>query len=91
MLYVIRARVALKKYFWKQLNTQIIIFTYIVKKTEKVFTTVQYIICRVQRLNSWTKSRQKSSEFSSLLFTVTSTALLEISISSNSRNLLQFR
>ncbi len=30
----------------------------------------------VQRPNSWTKSRQKSSEFSSLLFTVTSTALL---------------
>ncbi len=28
--------------------------------------------------NSWTKSRQKSYEFSSLLFTVTPTALLEI-------------
>ncbi len=33
-----------------------------------------------QRLNSSTKSRQKSYEFSSLLFTVTSTALLEILI-----------
>jgi hypothetical protein len=30
----------------------------------------------VPRPNSWKKSRQKSEEFSSLLFTVTSTALL---------------
>jgi hypothetical protein len=42
--------------------------------------------CTVQRPNTWTKTRQK---FSSLLFTVTSTALPEISISSNSRNLLE--
>ncbi len=31
---------------------------------------------RLQRLNSWTKSRQKSSEFSFLLFTVASTTAL---------------
>ncbi len=48
------------------------------------------LIKRTIRPNSWTKSLQKSSEFSSLLFTVSSTALLEISISSNSHNLLQF-
>jgi hypothetical protein len=45
---------------------------------------------RHMRPNSWTKSRQKSAEFSSLLFTVTFIALFEISVSSNSRNLLQF-
>jgi hypothetical protein len=33
---------------------------------------------------------QTKAEFSSLLFKVTSTGLLEISISSNSRNLLKF-
>jgi hypothetical protein len=44
-----------------------------------------------ERPNSWTKSRKKSEEFSSLLFTVTSIQLcLEISFSSNQRNLLQF-
>ncbi len=42
---------------------------------------------RSLRPNSWTKSSQK---FSSLLFTISSTPLLEIYISSNSRNLLQF-
>jgi hypothetical protein len=42
----------------------------------------------VKRPNSWTKSRQKSEEFSSVPFTVTSTQLcLEISIFSNQRNL----
>jgi hypothetical protein len=44
----------------------------------------------VLRLNSWTKSRQKSEDFSSLLFTVTSSDCLEVSISSSSRKLLQF-
>ncbi len=33
------------------------------------------ICCGVQRPNSWTKSKQKSQEFSSLLFKVISTAL----------------
>jgi hypothetical protein len=40
--------------------------------------SVQYYILfnlNVHRPNSWTKSRQKSSEFSSLLFTDTSTVL----------------
>jgi hypothetical protein len=42
----------------------------------------------IQRPNSRTKSRQRL--FCSLLFKATSTASLEISISSNSRNLLPF-
>ncbi len=46
---------------------------------------------QIRRQNSSTKFRQKSWEFSSLLFTVISLQLcLEISISSHSRNLLQF-
>jgi hypothetical protein len=36
---------------------------------------VTFLVCIVLRPNSWTKYRQKSSEFFSLLFTVTSTAL----------------
>jgi hypothetical protein len=43
---------------------------------------------RDQRPNSWTKYRQKSEEFSSILFTVPLQLCLEISISSNSLNLL---
>ncbi len=48
-----------------------------------------YISLLAQRPNSWKKSRQKYEEFSALLFTVISAALLEISIYSNSRSLLQ--
>jgi hypothetical protein len=43
-----------------------------------------------QRPNSWTKSKQRSYEFSSLLFKVTLQHCLGIFISSNSHNLLQF-
>ncbi len=49
-----------------------------------MYSVVYCTLYSVIGLNSWTKSRQKSSEFSS-----TSTDCLEISISSNSRNLLQ--
>ncbi len=63
---------------------------------EQLNTSFLNYILHVSKFALWhlrhlANSRQKSYKFSSLLFTVTSTAALpEISISSNSRNLLQF-
>ncbi len=64
------------------------------KKYIKIKTDVPNVfvgeVLANQRLNSWTKSRHKSLEFSSLLIQSALKLCLEIYIYSNSRNLLQF-
>ncbi len=50
-------------------------YMFIVQSKRLGYVQQFYSIATFLRPNSWMKSRQKSSEFSSLLFTVTSTAL----------------
>jgi hypothetical protein len=79
------------------------IYSYTVNKKRKIllkysssdkdsflYLCVEFRAPSVPRLNSWTKSRKKSSEFSPCYSQSPLRLCLEISGSSNSRNLLQF-